>query len=166
MNKFFNFNQLYQDKGGRHIYLETKTNTARLVPDKEFKKVNAFHQRIPIAIAVGAMVGYLTNNPYYGVGIGIIALAVFEYMLRTKIIPSLNPLRKYDIEANKPIEREISDRMMYMKVAVYLVAGGLLVYLGIVDSKDQLSQILVIGVGIFSIFLGIKSIFELMGKKR
>ncbi len=166
MNKFFHFNELYQDKAGRHIYLETKTNTPRLVPNSEFKKVNAFHQRVPVAISVGALFGVITKNYPLGIFMGVLAFVVFEYILRKRIIPSLNILKKYDIQQNRVPAKELTDTMLWIKLFVYLIAGALLVYLGITDSKDQLSQILVVAFGLFSIYLGIRSIFEVIDRKK
>lgn len=157
--------EIFLDKKNRYIYYNHKEERAFEIPKSEFKKYNAFHNRLIVAIAIGAMIPVLFElKIIYMPIIGILTYGFLELIWRNRLFPRLKEIPNYNYKKSYvQIRRTNSKLVDISKTILYFIAGVIIIYLSFTDPKyESIEVVVMLAFGIFTLLLGLKSIFDLI----
>ena len=157
--------EIFLDKRNRYIYYNHKNDKAFLIPESQFKKYNAFHNRFILAIAIGAVIplAFELEIVYIPI-VALVSYIILELIWRSKLLPRLKEIPNYNYEkSHVDFRRKNSKSVDIIKTILYFVAGVLIVYLSFTDPEYEMVEVIIMVLfGIFTLILGIGSFMNLL----
>ncbi|NLC06115.1 MAG: hypothetical protein GX778_06315 [Erysipelothrix sp.] len=149
------FAQLFKDKRGQTIYYHPRSQMAYVVPESEERKVNAFHHRLLLSLAMGAAFFSFFDNQLWG------ALALFigmyvatTFWLFRKLLPRFTTYANYKIEQNLPATPERDPRRLLVVGVAYIALGVLLLMTLFFYDNTPLERVLYVVISLMGLGLG------------
>ncbi|NLC41508.1 MAG: hypothetical protein GX775_01445 [Erysipelothrix sp.] len=166
-----NFNnllaQIFKDKRNQTIYYRPTNKTAYLVPQAEERKVNAFHHRMLLSIAVGAaFYSFFANQLIGAIAISVVLYLAFTYWFFKKILPRLTTFPNYNLEANLPAQPDKDPRRILLVGIAYMVLSVLLIVSLFIYDNTNTERALYIVFALFGLGLGFHNLSTYLLFKR
>lgn len=158
--------EIFLDKKNRNVYYNHRKEKAYLIPDKKVKQYTFFQRRILYALSLAIIItGIFNLDVVWFVSLTLGFYLLMTLVFYTSLLPKLEEIPNYNYQKSVREKKDPSRSIIIVKSILYFIAAGLIGYLIFNKDYDSVSRTIMIGFGIFSAFMGLEGLFELIKKK-